>query len=153
MTQRTGGAWVFLGLVVGLAIRAAWRARGRSRLGEAVVWLALLNLMSFRSPFVPDAYGLIGSLWLLTRLVATRPLRSRFIAGLGTLAFAFMWIIDGSTLTKIPLVISATLLTLLVLPTVYTWLEELAGRRESARVHRAGQRSGAGAVQSPKVRG
>ena len=40
------------------------------------------------------------------------PLRSRVIVGLGALAFLFMWILDGEpTITRIPLVICATLLT------------------------------------------
>ena len=38
----------------------------------AQLWLALLNLGSFRSPFVPDAYAAMGTIWLLTLLVAGR---------------------------------------------------------------------------------
>ena len=38
----------------------------------AQFWLALLNLGSFRSPFVPDAYAAMGTTWLLTLLVAAR---------------------------------------------------------------------------------
>ncbi|HXG69280.1 MAG TPA: glycosyltransferase family 87 protein [Gemmatimonadaceae bacterium] len=40
------------------------------RLTCAMQWLALLNLGSFRSPFVPDAYGLMGSVWLVTLMAA-----------------------------------------------------------------------------------
>ncbi len=42
----------------------------RLRLRTAQVWLGLLSLASFRSPFVPDAYALIGTLWLLTLIAA-----------------------------------------------------------------------------------
>jgi glycosyl transferase family 87 len=43
-----------------------------ARLRQAQAWLALLSLASFRSPFVPDAYATIASLWLLTLLAAER---------------------------------------------------------------------------------
>jgi cobalt-zinc-cadmium resistance protein CzcA len=49
--------------------------------------------------------------------------------------------------------VSATLLTLLVLPTVYTWLEEWTERRELARVRTTGQTSGLRAFPSPDVTG
>jgi hypothetical protein len=42
----------------------------RLRLRTAQVWIGLLSLASFRSPFVPDAYALIGTLWLLTLIAA-----------------------------------------------------------------------------------
>ena len=42
------------------------------RLRHAQLWLGLLSLASFRSPFVPDAYGLVGTLWLLTLIAAER---------------------------------------------------------------------------------
>jgi len=35
------------------------------RLHQAQTWLALLNLASLLSPFVPDAYAVLGTLWLL----------------------------------------------------------------------------------------
>ena len=38
----------------------------------AQFWLALLNLGSFRSPFVPDAYAAMGTIWLVTLLVTGR---------------------------------------------------------------------------------
>ena len=58
---------------VGVAVAPArGRANGheRLRLRTAQVWLGLLSLASFRSPFVPDAYALIGTLWLLTLMAA-----------------------------------------------------------------------------------
>jgi hypothetical protein len=42
------------------------------RLRHAQLWLGLLSLASFRSPFVPDAYGLVGTLWLMTLIAAER---------------------------------------------------------------------------------
>jgi len=46
--------------------------------------------------------------------------------------------------------ISATLLTLLVLPTVYTWLEEWAARRASARIRSPENRAGGGVLPAPE---
>lgn len=66
-------------LLLPLAFIAAWRLRAlaagpvdpeRLRLRRAQVWLGLLSLASFRSPFVPDAYALFGTLWLLTLVAA-----------------------------------------------------------------------------------
>jgi hypothetical protein len=66
-------------LLLPLAALSAWRLRPlasgtmapeRVRLRQAQVWLGLLSLASFRSPFVPDAYALFGTLWLLTLVAA-----------------------------------------------------------------------------------
>jgi alpha-1,2-mannosyltransferase len=68
------------GMVLGaVALFAGWQRRhapaGESeatRMQRAQFWLALLNLGSFRSPFVPDAYAAMGTIWLLVLLVAGR---------------------------------------------------------------------------------
>ena len=66
-------------LLLPLALLSAWQLRRLAagpmdaehlRLRTAQVWLGLLSLASFRSPFVPDAYALIGTLWLLTLIAA-----------------------------------------------------------------------------------
>jgi hypothetical protein len=107
-------------LLVPLALLAARRLRGlaaagfdpsRARLRQAEVWLGLLSLASFRSPFVPDAYGLVGTLWLLTLIAAEK---RRSIAGwlaLGVAAAAFSLILDGG-LVPTPVPVWMTLLTL-----------------------------------------
>lgn len=75
-----GVASVYGLAVLILVVMAGWRRRAiarpdapASRLADARVWLALLNLASLRSPFVPDAYAYIGTLWLGTLLVADLP--------------------------------------------------------------------------------
>jgi alpha-1,2-mannosyltransferase len=66
-------------LLLPIALGSAWQLRRlaagpmnaeRLRLRTAQVWIGLLSLASFRSPFVPDAYALIGTLWLLTLIAA-----------------------------------------------------------------------------------
>ena len=74
--------------VLVLAVMAGWRRRRTglpgappSRGTEAGIWLALLNLASLRSPFVPDAYAYVGTIWLGILLVADLPrLGARSIA-------------------------------------------------------------------------
>lgn len=80
--------------VLALAVWAGWTTRRTerdtpgARGSEAVVWLALLNLGSLRSPFVPDAYAYIGTIWLGTVLVARR---HRLAAGPAVLAVV-LWV-------------------------------------------------------------
>jgi hypothetical protein len=69
------------------------------RLRHAQLWLGLLSLASFRSPFVPDAYGLVGTLWLLTLLAAERRRPSEW-AALAALGAAFCVVLDGGLVPK-----------------------------------------------------
>ena len=100
-------------LVGGWQRRHAWTGESqRSRLQFAQFWLALLNLGSFRSPFVPDAYAAMGTIWLLTLLVAgrdERPLGWRSLAPLGLILLLSL-IVDGFIPANPPVWI--TLLTL-----------------------------------------
>lgn len=66
MTRALQGmaAWIWTGAVVGLTALAAWRTPRLPRLEQAGVWLALLSLAAYRSPFVPDHNGLFAPLWL-----------------------------------------------------------------------------------------
>lgn len=78
-------------LIVGLAVVAGWRIwNGKSQdaatAGGPMLWLALLNLASFRSPYVADAQATMGSLWLLSLVIATYSLRGWHLA-LATLAW------------------------------------------------------------------
>jgi alpha-1,2-mannosyltransferase len=81
------------------------------RLRHAQVWLGLLSLASFRSPFVPDAYGLVGTLWLLTLIAAERHWRAVEWLVLAAAAVAFSLILDGG-LVPTPVPIWMVLLTL-----------------------------------------
>ena len=66
---------LYLLLLIGLFVRLrdAFSARlnmardgaASFRLHRAQTWLALLNLASFFSPFAPDVYAVVGTLWLL----------------------------------------------------------------------------------------
>ncbi len=63
-------ASAFGAAVLALAAYLGWRRHqlglhdDETRIEEAGLWLALLNLGSLRSPFVPDAYAFFGSVWL-----------------------------------------------------------------------------------------
>jgi hypothetical protein len=68
------------------------------RLRQAQVWLGLLNLASFRSPFVPDAYALVGTLWLLTLLAAEGHWRTTGRLALAVAGAATFVVLDGNVL-------------------------------------------------------
>ena len=82
------------------------------RLRHAQAWLGLLNLASFRSPFVPDVYGLVGTLWLLTLLGAERRRASEW-GGLIVAGIAFSIVLDGG-LVPTPVPVWLTLSTLAI---------------------------------------
>ena len=91
-------------LLVPLAFVSAWSLhrlgngpidRQRLRLRQAQVWLALLSLASFRSPFVPDAYALIGTLWLLTLVAAEGHWQTRGRIALVVAGAMTMIVLDG----------------------------------------------------------
>jgi len=95
-------------LLVPLAFASAWRLRGlvagpidreRLRLRQAQVWLGLLSLGSFRSPFVPDAYALIGTSWLLTLVAAEGHWQTRGRIALVVAGAITMIILDGGPVT------------------------------------------------------
>ena len=95
-------------LLLPLAAVAAWRLRQldtatmdaeRVRLRQAQVWLGLLSLASFRSPFVPDAYALFGTLWLLTLVAAEGHWQWRAQIALVVGAAIAMIVLDGGPIT------------------------------------------------------
>ena len=82
------------------------------RLRQAQLWLGLLSLASFRSPFVPDAYGLVGTLWLLTLIAAERPRLYEWSALIAAGA-AFSIVLDGGLVpTPVPVWMTLTSLAI-----------------------------------------
>ena len=97
-------ASIYAVLLLALAAVAAMRLRQlsasgmepeRQRLRQAQVWLGLLSLSSFRSPFVPDAYALFATLWLITLVAAEGYWQSRGRLALVAGAVASMIVLDG----------------------------------------------------------
>ena len=107
-----------------LAFASAWRLKAlasgamegeRLRLRRAQVWLGLLSLASFRSPFVPDAYALVGTLWLLTLVAAEGHWRARGRTTLAVAAAMSMIVLDGGPISApVPKWIMAATLALQV---------------------------------------
>ena len=65
-------SWSFTALVTAIVIATGLRSRREGairddsdRLASAQLWLALLTLAQLRSPFLPWAYGVVSTLWLL----------------------------------------------------------------------------------------
>jgi alpha-1,2-mannosyltransferase len=82
----------------------------RFRLRQAQVWLGLLSLASFRSPFVPDAYALFGTMWLLTLVAAEGHWQARGRAALVVGGAIAMTVIDGALPLPVPAWIMVTTL-------------------------------------------
>ena len=93
---------------VAVALVSAWRLRGlatesmaaeRLRLRKAQVWLGLLSLASFRSPFVPDAYALFATLWLITLVAAEGHWQSLGRIALVVAGAISMIVLDGGPIS------------------------------------------------------
>jgi hypothetical protein len=61
-------SWLYNLVLLGLVALAARPDPSRAR--QALVWLALLQLASLRSPFLPDTYAQFSLVWMLTLLLA-----------------------------------------------------------------------------------
>ena len=60
--------WIWNLAILAVTVTLARRTRGDR---EILAWLAVLVLATLRSPFLPQAYGAIPPLWLLTLFAAT----------------------------------------------------------------------------------
>jgi hypothetical protein len=110
-----------------LAARRLRRAEGllrpvEHRLRQAQTWLALLSLAAARSPFLPDVYATLGSLWLLT-LIAAEGASAARLFGLALTGVACCWLLDVQALPS-PLPVWLLLATLgiqLVMLSLHVW--------------------------------
>ena len=96
--------------VLALACAVAWARRAvavsapHDRLITLTCWLAILNLASFRSPFVGGGYGMFGTVWLVAIL----------IGGAGNLRARLGWaavyavLVVGSLIVPTPLAVPTT---------------------------------------------
>jgi len=87
-----GSVWMVIAVAV--TLYAALRARRDA--DQASVWMAIVILATLRSPFLPQAYGTLPALWLLTLLAARRaPDARRLVAALGAwIVLALNWPMD-----------------------------------------------------------
>jgi len=101
MTTGVAGAlaWIYTGAVVAFAYVRGRKRRG-SRLGEAMLWLVLLQLGALRSPFTPDLYALVLPVWMLV-LLAVRA------AGPARAAIAAAWLAIGAAVLFLPVTAAA----------------------------------------------
>jgi hypothetical protein len=61
--------WIYTLVALGTTVLAARRSQSAAE--KPLVWLAVLILATLRSPFLPQAYGPLPPLWMLTLLAAT----------------------------------------------------------------------------------
>ena len=107
-TRAVGNALgsVYGALLVAAALVAGHRLHRRAagsddsedaRAHTALVWLSLLSLAAWRSPFVPDAYGTLGTLWAITIAAAAGRFRRRWERlGAAALFLAASVVLDGT---------------------------------------------------------
>ena len=148
VTLQIAAAYGYLVIAVSLLLgltraRFAEPAPGRDRLEHAQLWLALLNLASFRSPFVGAGYGSVGTVWLLSLLIVgarTRARRALWVA-LTVCLFTFMRIVQGPLPGTVPtaaaFAVSAAFDVLLLLTNFSvvgaSFVRALRARKDSSR--------------------
>jgi alpha-1,2-mannosyltransferase len=81
--------WIWTIVILAATVALARRAREDR---EVVTWLAVLLLATLRSPFLPQTYGVLPPLWLLTLFAATLPPTRRVLAATSAIAL-FLWIL------------------------------------------------------------
>ncbi|MEI2453377.1 glycosyltransferase family 87 protein [Lysobacter firmicutimachus] len=97
-------AWIWTGAAIVMAIVAGLRHDAMSRLERAAVWIALLGLAVFRSPFVPDHSGLFAPIWLWSLIAAgcMPNLRSVALLAVAWLACNAVLPVGGLPLPEVP---------------------------------------------------
>jgi hypothetical protein len=103
MTRDVGAmlSWAYTVTLLVTTALIAIRGRRTTHANEAARWLALLNLASFRSPFLPDLYGMYGTVWLLIVLSADRASTRRDWMWAGS-AFVALSIVQAPWINPIP---------------------------------------------------
>ena len=102
-------SWLYTGALVLFAVLGA-RARTSGPLARVLVWLALVQLASLRSPFTPDTYALVPILWLLTLLLADTQWGSRRSVGLLGLILLANYIVPTVPIMPLPALLMLGLL-------------------------------------------
>ena len=88
--------WSLTGFALALVAFAGWRSRDMShatrspgrRLWQVRTWLAVLALVSLRSPFLPFTYGIVAPLWLTLFLLPGRGRVGTLVLSLVIVGFA-----------------------------------------------------------------
>lgn len=106
--------------VIGASFVAA-RA-GEDRWTNALVWIALLQLASLRSPFVPDVHGQFAPLWIVTLLLARGAWRPWQTALLGLAVVLLQNIVLTTPLLPIPWLAALTLTHQLAFIGLLVWV-------------------------------
>ena len=116
-------------MLVALALTVLAGRRATREDDKPLVWLAVLILATLRSPFLPQAYGLLPGAWLLTLLAARRAAdpKALLCAFAGWLALSFYWPLDWPIDARLLAVLTA------VQQAVLIGLVVLALRRTRAR--------------------
>jgi alpha-1,2-mannosyltransferase len=92
LSRLVGSAYILIAVAVTVYVAL----RAPRALDQPLVWAAIVILATLRSPFLPQAYGTLPSLWLLTLLAARAAPRPGALAAAAAawLVLAFNWPMD-----------------------------------------------------------
>ena len=102
-------SWLYSGALVFFAVLGA-RARSTEPLSRALVWLALLQLASLRSPFTPDTYALFPIQWMLVLLLANADWRGWRAGALLGLILLANYIVPTVPIMPLPALLTLSLI-------------------------------------------
>lgn len=87
--------WLFTVVVLWAAYAAARRTLREDE--KPLVWMGILILATLRSPFLPQAYGVVPSLWAVTLLAATHAptTRTLMLSIVAAVALNVHWPVDS----------------------------------------------------------
>lgn len=122
--------WIYTVVAVAVTIWAARRTWRRE--DQPLVWLTILTIAAFRSPFLPVTYGVIPGIWLLTLVAAswTPNARSLALTGLGFIALNANWPMDWGIDPRVLAVASLVTMAMMIGLTIRT-LRPAAYRNEA----------------------
>lgn len=121
-------SWLFTLALVGFAALGARAAADPS--SRAVVWLALLQLASLRSPFTPDTYARVPLLWILTLLLAGTEWRGWRPLALVAMILLANYIVPTVPIMPIPALLGISVIDQLLFVGLCLWV--LVARRDPA---------------------
>jgi hypothetical protein len=105
-------SWLYTGALVAAA--AVGARVGSDPVSRALVWLALLQLASLRSPFTPDTYAKFPLLWILVLLLSRRSWSGWPLAGMIALLVPANYTVPTIPIMPLPALLALSLADQLV---------------------------------------
>jgi hypothetical protein len=120
LTLASQVASLYTVVLVGVSWLAA--RSGEDRWAKALAWIALVQLASLRSPFVPDVYAQFAPLWIVILLLARGGWRAWQVALLGLAVVLLEKTVPSAPIPPIPLLAAVTLVHQLIFLGLCFWV-------------------------------